>query len=138
MILEANDIQKYLKKSVSALLKRAEHYCHKYIRARDKDRPCISCNQFRTLQAGHYHPAGTVKMLRFNEFNINGECKSCNYFSGDHLIIYRKNLIKKFGLEKVDELDMIAAYNKRVSEKWEKIEIIEIIERYKQKLKELS
>ena len=137
MNIDSNTVQKYRKQSVAALLKRAAHYCHKYIRERDKHLPCISCSQFRTLEAGHYHPGGTVKMLRFNEFNVNGECKQCNYFSGDHLIHYRANLIRKVGQDKVDELDIIAAYNKRVSEKWERIHLIEIIEYYRYKLKEL-
>ncbi len=135
--MKAESIRKYMSRSLPSLLKRAEHYCHKYIRERDKDQPCISCNQYRTLEAGHYYPAGKYSMLKFNEFNINGECKQCNYFSGDHLVTYRENLIRKWGQEKVDELDLIAGYNKRTSNKWSKIEIAEKIEYYKTKLKEL-
>ena len=133
--MEAKTVQKYKDKSLPALKKRAEHYFNAYIRKRDEGKPCISCNQFKLLQCGHYYPAGQYPMLKFNEFNANGEDLQCNYFSGDHLIGYRENLINRIGEDKVLELDMLAKYNKRTPYKWSRIELIEIIETYKQKLK---
>ncbi len=136
--LTSNIIQKYKSKSIPKLLERATHYFNKFIRLRDKGRPCIACSQFKTLQCGHYYPAGQYPMLKFNEDNCNGEDLQCNYFSGDHLITYRENLIRKIGIERVEKLDLIAKYNKRTPFKWSRIELIEIIETYKQKCKELS
>lgn len=133
--MEATTVNKYAKKSLSALKKRAEHYFNAYIRKRDEGKPCISCNQFRVLQCGHYYPAGQYPMLKFNEDNTSGECLPCNYYSGDHLIGYRGNLINKIGIERVEKLDLIAKYNKRTGYKWSRFELIDIIERYKEKIK---
>jgi len=129
--LKASTIQKYKSKTVSQLLKAATKRFNAYIRRRDKNRPCISCGQFKSLQAGHFYPAGQYPMLRFNEHNVNGECIHCNYFSGDHLISYRRNLIKKIGEVNVNKLDDIAAHNKRTLFKWDRIHLISIIETYK-------
>jgi len=55
--------------------------------------------------------------------------KSDNYFNGGNLLEYRKNLIQKIGIEKVEELDRIAA--KKGPHKWDRFYLIEIIEKYK-------
>lgn len=44
---------------------------------------------------------------------------------------YRKNLINKIGLARVEALDMIAAQSKRTNFKWDRTLLIEIIEKYK-------
>ena len=135
--MEAKTVQKYKSKSLPALKKRAEYYFNAYIRKRDEGKPCISCNQYRTLQCGHYYPAGQYPMLKFNEDNCNGECLQCNYFSGDHLIAYRKNLAVRIGSLALLDLDFLAKYNKRTPYKWSRIELIITIEEYKSKLKTL-
>ena len=46
---------------------------NKYIRLRDKDKPCISCGAKAgtyTITAGHYFPS-TNKSVTFNEDNLN-------------------------------------------------------------------
>lgn len=52
---------------------------------------------------------------RFDERNCNAECISCNIYSADHLIGYRKNLIKKIGEKEVDMLDVRAHQSKSFS-----------------------
>ena len=130
-VLTSKTVQKYIKKSIPALMKRAVFHFNAYIRRRDADLPCIACGQYRELQAGHYYPAGHYPMLKFNEDNVNGECKACNYFSGDHLIMYRENLISRIGIERVKHLDLIRKVNKRTPHKWDRFALIEIIEKYK-------
>ena len=122
-----------MQKSIPALMKRAVLYFNGYIRRRDADLPCIACGQYKELQAGHYYPAGHYPMLKFNPDNVNGECKQCNYFSGDHLIAYRERLISRIGIERVEQLDLKAKYNKRTPHKWDRFSLIEIIEKYKKK-----
>ena len=51
--------------------------------------------------------------LRFNEDNVNGECVSCNGFDKFHLVGYRKNLIKKIGLKRVEYLEAHSHDSKR-------------------------
>jgi 5-methylcytosine-specific restriction endonuclease McrA len=93
------------------LTDKAQKVFNAWIRHRDsKDGyfTCISC--FRTLpveqmNAGHYVPVKGGSALRFNENNVNGECIRCNGFDEFHLIGYRKNLIKKIGINKVEILE---------------------------------
>ncbi len=119
---------------------------NQYIRLRDVDDSgygfCISCGsliQYGTAnyQAGHYYPA-PVESLRFNEFNVNGQCKSCNYFKSGNLIEYRKGLIKKIGEEKVIGLELIADMYKSNGYRHDRFSLEVKIKEYKQKLKDLK
>lgn len=125
-------------KSLPKLKADLQEIFNAYIRKRDEGRPCISCGQFRLLQAGHYYPVSGYDGLRFNEINVNGECSGCNCFDQSHLIHYGKNLVLKYGSEKVSELDELAANYKKNGYKWSRSELMELIEKYKQKLKELE
>jgi len=83
------------------------------------------------LQAGHYYSAGKYSCLRFNEDNVHGQCKSCNYFKSGDLLNYRMNLIERIGKEKVEKLDLIASQAKRQTWKWNRFHLEEIISKYK-------
>jgi len=73
--------------------KLARYYCHKYIRERDKDKPCISCNKYTdTIQAGHYKPDGQNSLLRYNEYNIHGQCVECNMMKSGNVRAYKASL----------------------------------------------
>ena len=79
---------------------------NKYIRLRDAEQPCISCGKAKGAeQAGHYRSVGGNPELRFNEFNCFGQCISCNMHKHGNLIEYRKGLIKRIGIEKVEFLE---------------------------------
>jgi len=135
----------YKDKKVSELLKLATRYFNKFIRLRDTNENgygyCISsgCHLYyatEEAQAGHYWSADKFPRLRFNEYNVNLQSRSDNYFKeGDHET-YRKNLIKKYGKEVVEELDRIA--EDRSPFKWDRLYLIEVIETYKEKCKELA
>lgn len=79
-------------KSLPKLKAKLQEIFNEYIRLRDKDRPCISCGEIKTLQAGHYWAVGGYDGLRFDEDNVHGECAGCNGFDDMHLIGYRDNL----------------------------------------------
>jgi hypothetical protein len=100
-----------------------------WIRNRDKNQPCISCGNFRTLQAGHFYSAGGFNHLRFNEDNVNGQCLQCNYYLSGNLNKYRINLINKIGVERVEKLDLKAEI--RTPTKNNRFLFLEIIEKYK-------
>ena len=58
---------------------------NKFIRARDKDLPCISCGRVKVewtrggeWDCGHYRSRGAMMELRFEELNAHKQCKSCN------------------------------------------------------------
>lgn len=109
---------------------------HKYIRTRDRDRPCISCGTPYAAQwdAGHYVSVGADSSLRYDFNNIHKQCSVCNQHLSANLIRYRQNLIPKIGEPEVlrlegqqpvhkwtrDELDAIAAEAKRLTKALEK------------------
>lgn len=127
--MDAKTIQKYSKFSVPDLIKKATTAFNSFIRERDKYSSCISCTS-KAEQAGHFYSGGHHAALKFNEDNVNGQCLRCNYFLSGNLNEYRKSLIKKIGIERVEKLDELAAYYKRVGFKWDRFSLIEIILKY--------
>lgn len=110
-----------------------------FIRLRDKDEPCISCGQFKTeWNAGHFFPVGGYDGLRFDEDNCHKECVKDNCFNEAHLIFYAENLKQRIGIERFEALKQRAAEYKRNGYKWSRYELIENIEYYKQKIKDLQ
>ena len=118
------------KKSVSQLIAIAVRHFHKFIRTRDKDLPCICCGKYTTLQAGHFYSASNSS-VRFNEDNVHGQCKKCNYFLSGNLLPYRENLIKKIGQERVDKITLNVEMSKKFGFKWSRLFLIETILKYK-------
>jgi len=130
-VKEANKKKRELKSNdKSYQMKLAQETFNKFIRLRDKDESCISCpyvwndpDRFleqsvrnkgqmivdnRQAHASHYMSVGKSKALRFNEDNVHKSCQICNSHLSGNLIEYRPRLIKKIGLEKVEELERIS------------------------------
>ena len=118
--------------TIPKLTAKAQKVFNAYIRQRDSEDgyfTCISCGQVKateSMDAGHYVPVKGSSALRFDEYNVNGECKSCNGFDQFHLIGYRRNLLDKVGERKVMELEQ----QHRLIKKWSRSELNEIIETY--------
>ncbi len=89
--------------------KELEPVFNEFIRRRDKELPCISCDAKAgtyTSTAGHYYPAGSYKNLRFNEDNVHAQCwYNCNKNRHGNLQEYRIRLIERIGIERVEQLD---------------------------------
>lgn len=111
---------------------------NEFIRLRDSEKPCISCGEFKPLQAGHFFAVKGYDALRFNEDNVHGECAGCNCFNESHLIYYHDRLIERIGQERVDELKLCAETYKRLGYKWSKSELKELIIEYKERVKQLK
>lgn len=133
-------------KSIPELKQTAQKWFNKYIRLRDCDEygnaRCISSGQplkygTHNYQAGHFY-AATVENLRFNEDNVHVQGKSDNYFKSGNQLHYRENLLKKIGKERVEKLEMLAAYHKRHGHRWDRFSLQVIIDTYKEKCKELA
>jgi hypothetical protein len=78
-----------------------------YIRTRDKELPCVSCgkNNEKQFHAGHYRSVGSCPELRFEELNVWRQCATCNTYLHGNLIEYRKELIKRIGVDQVEWLE---------------------------------
>lgn len=115
---------------IPKLIKKAEKLFNTFIRERDKGLPCIACDKSgKVLQAGHYYKV-QICSLRFHEYNVNGECEYCNCWDIDHLIGYRKGLVKRYGENHVKLLDTMYESYKRDGFKWDRDELNSIIEKY--------
>lgn len=115
-------------KPLPKLLKRAQEVFNRWIRERDKDLGCISCGG-KVEQAGHYFSQGHYGSVRYSEINTNGQCIRCNMYLSGNLIKYRQGLVKRYGIEKVEQLELNADLHK--AWKWSRIELEEIIKKYK-------
>lgn len=124
-------------KTIPQLKKACQDVFNKYIRLRDKDKPCISCGQFKELQAGHFYSVRMYDGLRFDEDNCHGECAGCNGFDDMHLLSYASNLINRMGTDRFEQLKIRANHYKIMGYKWTRSELLEKTEYYKNKIKEL-
>ena len=113
---------------------KAREACHEYVRFRDANEPCISCQRFHVgkWNAGHFRPSGVNAALRYDERNIHKQCEPCNSHLSGNLIEYRRNLIHKIGEAAVLELES----NNEVY-RWGQDELVNIRKHYQRKLKEL-
>ena len=124
-------------KTKGSYLQDLQKIVNEFIRERDKNQPCISCDAKAgtyKLTAGHFWPT-TYGILRFNEDNIHSQCwYNCNKNRHGNVGEYRIRLIKKIGVERVKELDDTRQEVFIISIP----EILELKEHYKQKIKDLK
>lgn len=121
--------------TVQDLMKLAQQVFNKYIRLRDKGKPCISClKPPKKVNAGHFYSAGTHTAVRFDERNVHLQCEHCNSFLSGNLLMYRENLLGKLGYEEFERLSADAMQTR----KYTREELKEIIEKYKKKIKEIE
>ncbi len=94
-------------KTKSDWLKEAQTVFNKFIRLRDDNNPCISCNRWHTGQyhAGHYRSVGSAPHLRFSELNCHRQCSVCNNHLSGNQLKYRQGLIAKLGVAEVERLE---------------------------------
>jgi len=122
-------------KSIQRLIQDARKPFHKFIRERDKNKPCISCgNHYADIfDAGHYFKAELYSGLIFDERNVNKQCRGCNSFLHGNESKYRIGLMNRYGEEFVLKLEQDAISSRY--KKFTRQEILEIKEYYQKKLK---
>ena len=107
-------IRKKELKSVGDYVKEAQAAVNKYIRLRDRNKPCVSCGSNPSdsnlmtgsrFDAGHYRSRGSAGHLRFNLLNIHKQCVKCNRFNSGNAVDYRIELINRIGQDNVDKLE---------------------------------
>lgn len=145
---QRKEVDKAFKKKVrdsdkSWHIKTLEKIFNKFIRIRDADKPCISCDTYtaktndyrvaRAWQAGHYRSKGGFPELRFEELNVHKECLNCNCYDANHLESYRVNLIGRIGLEKVEALE-----GPHEPAKYTIPELQDMIKEYRAKVREME
>lgn len=93
-------------KTRSDYTKDAQRWFNKWIRLRDHNQPCISCQKPpKKKNAGHYRSTGAAPELRFEPLNVHLQCEHCNTHLSSNAIDYRINLINKIGVDKVEWIE---------------------------------
>jgi hypothetical protein len=122
-------------KPLSYFANKAQAATNAEIRERDKEEPCISCGRFHQgkWNAGHYISRGASPALRFHPDNIHKQCEPCNTSLSGNLVNYRKRLIEKIGIERVEWLE-----GPHELPRWRKEDYQRIEAEAKAKLKEMQ
>lgn len=125
-------------KTLSQIEQEARKEFQKYIRLRDRNLPCISCNISIAKQwdAGHYLKAELFSGLIFNEDNCHKQCSTCNNYKSGNELEYRDGLIRRYGLQYVLDLEALKPFNR--SKKYTRQELYDIKKIYVEKLKRES
>jgi hypothetical protein len=127
------------KLTVGKLKKKLTKIFNEFIRLRDQDLPCISCGKsFPSYDAGHFFATKGYDGIRFEEDNVHGECVGCNRFNHSHLIGYTERLPNRIGIERYQALKDKALEYKMNGNKFQRYELIELIEIYKEKVNALK
>lgn len=108
----------------------------KFIRLRDSELNCISCDTPTSdiWDGGHYKKAEIYSGVIFDERNCNKQCRYCNRFLGGNEANYRTGLVKRFGEPYVLELEIYS--NETRQHKYTKQELIDIKKFYDLKIKQ--
>lgn len=123
-------------KTNGQLKAQAQRAVNAYVRARDADKPCISCGGWSSSgvwHAGHFRSRGAAPHLALDPRNIHRQCPSCNLYLHGNLIGYRQGLIERYGDEYVIELE-----SDNIPREYRRDDFVEINREYRQKLKELK
>lgn len=120
-----------------ALIKKIDYFFSRYIKYRDGFF-CITCGRCfpgggRKINAGHY-VSRRIMILRWDEYNVNAQCAYCNNRLSGDIITYRENLLKKYGPEKVLEIEKM----RHIKIKYQMNQLFDILEKYKRKCEEIK
>lgn len=93
---------------LSAYADRAQHAVNAYVRARDRDLGCCSCdkgpNWDGQWHASHLRSVGAASSVRFNLWNIAKGCSQCNNHLSGNLAVYLPRARERWGDERIDWL----------------------------------
>lgn len=98
-------------KTLPKLIEEAQKEVNRYVRLRDRKKPCISCGRMPeqkmggSMDAGHYRSRASAGHLRFNLLGLNSQCVHCNRYLGGNYSEYRVGLIERIGIERVERLE---------------------------------
>jgi hypothetical protein len=123
---EWNAEKKVLKEKLKTLGQyeaEAKKSFQKWIRLRDKDKPCISCGKLTDeMDGGHFKKAEIYSGVIFNEMNCHSQCRKCNRFQNGNELNYRLGLINRYSLSYADKIEQLA--NETRQHKYTKADLI--------------
>lgn len=121
------------------LVKKLDRIFSQYIRLRDRVSgdyvSCITCGKlyhWKEVDAGHFVPRDRMS-VRFNEKNVNGQCRHCNRFRSGEQYAHGKAIDRKHGEGIAEWLE----FEGRKVRKYSSWELEQLIKHYREKVKEL-
>ncbi len=123
-------------------MRKADDAFSLYIRTRDSQAyegrafKCISCGRVLPIDqadAGHFINRAHMS-LRFSESNVHAQCRYDNRFREGDITGYRKGLIQKIGLQKVELLEA----QKNITNKITNFELEILAKHYKAETKKFK
>jgi len=110
----------------------------KWVRMRDKDYSCISCEVKETdlWDGGHFKKAEIYSGVIFDSHNCHKQCRKCNRFLNGNELMYRLGLIKRYGLDYTDAIELKANETRNYKYTKEQLKAIKI--KYDILVKELN
>lgn len=121
-----------------AKIKALDRVFSKFVRLRDSGNGifiCCSCGQlkpFAQADAGHFINRRWMA-LRWDEKNVNAQCRSCNRFDEGNQVGYLNFMIKKYGKTAVDILTSM-----KQPHKWTDGELDILTKYYKSRVRDLE
>lgn len=87
-------------------LKRAQTAVNAYVRIRDDGRGCVSCGiTTGKFDAGHYRTVAAASQHRYNTLQLWGQCSQCNRSKSGNIVEYRKELVRRIGIDRVEAIE---------------------------------
>ncbi len=127
------------KTTVPKLKKKLWGIFSQYIRLKYSDDngycTCVTCGsikQYKEIHAGHFIPKRNNAVM-FEETNVHPQCPYCNLYMHGQGARYYKFMLEKYSQEEIDRLMELD----KTTRKYSIWELEEMIEDYKQKVKEL-
>lgn len=133
-------VKKERMKGIPDLIREADRAFAVYVRLRDRlaGYPCISSGKpldwsGNAVDSGHFRSRGAASAIRYHQDNCHAQTKHDNLYLSGNAVEYRKGLIERIGLERVEALEAMTAVHK-----WTREELIAIKAEYMAKAKELK
>jgi len=127
-----------MKKSLPKLKKELDKWFSQYIRLRRADAnglvECFTCSKkdhWKKQQAGHFQSRRHLA-TRWDETNVQVQCVRCNMFNQGEQYTFGKLLDIRIKTGTSEKLELLA---KRTTMKFMRIDYIEMIDKYKEKVK---
>lgn len=96
-------------KSRAKWLAECQAIINKYVRLRDRNLPCCSCERPASWDgqwhASHYRSVGAASAVRFNLWNIHKGCSICNNHLSGNIANYRPRIIERIGIDRFEWLE---------------------------------
>lgn len=121
------------------IIKKLDSVFSEYIRRRnavDDIAECFTCGKkdhWKKLQCGHFQSRKHYS-TRFDETNCQTQCAGCNVFRYGEQFVFGQNLNEKFGDETAEKL----LQKSRETVKFANVDLIEMIDRYKNMIQQLG